>query len=670
MEFFYSLNLPAFFEKNLVIVFLIYGLSFFLVASAILLSFKSFKGIGLSSAFLYFLLFSVVHGSVELIDMSRQYRLLLYDLNLPGIILYIRFYMLTASFYFLLLFSLDFMLTTKGFKSAIIKRYIASLNIAFILSLSFIMFSGLLKTHMSELEGGARYLLGLPSSILAGIAFYRLSRNDYKDVLPKDYSRYFRYTSFVFISYGVFTGIVVPKSTLLLASFINQNAFFEFTGIPVQIFRAMAAFLIASSIIRAMALKISHRLMLGFIVFFFTIVILGWTGFINMSLIVKSYNDVLKIEMEEKDFSSLYKSFDRLYGFITSANAYEGKDDSPIFKDYVKDFRYTMDAIGAMKHEDSREREMISQISVLFQESIGQKSIEQEKGIRRENLERLRAIIKEISILHSRELREQQEKVTESIRNFYLITAAVILLSFMGFNFLWHHFYKMVIRPIQKLTLGAGQIAEGNLRYKIDIPTADELQECAREFNMMGEKLLERTERLGIATRELEELSIKDGLTGLFNHRFFYNKMREEIKRAERYHGSLSLLLIDLDDFKHYNDKNGHLQGDDLLKTIGEIIRNNIRVTDFACRYGGEEFALILTETDRQEAEATAEKIRLAIQEYVFPYEDTQPLGDVTVTIGGTSYPDDSKELNGLFKKADDLLYKAKSEGKNKVYMA
>lgn len=292
------------------------------------------------------------------------------------------------------------------------------------------------------------------------------------------------------------------------------------------------------------------------------------------------------------------------------------------------------------------------------------------KKLCRENLERLKSIVEEISLLHSRELKEHKEKVQESIRNFYLITTIVILLSFLGFNFLWYHFYNMVIRPIKKLTSGAGQIAEGNLRCKIDVRTADEIQECAREFNRMGEKLLERTERLETATKELEELSIKDGLTGLFNHRFFYNKMKEEIERARRYHKRVSLLLIDLDDFKHYNDHQGHLQGDDLLRTIGEIIRNNIRVTDFACRYGGEEFAVILPETDRQEAEVAAERIRRAIQEYAFPYEETQPLGDVTVTIGGGSYPDDSEELSDLIKKVDDLLYKAKGEGKNKVYVA
>ena len=664
MELISFSDLPAFFEGNLVIVFLFYGLSFLLVASAILLSFKSFKAIGLSRAFLYLFLFSVVHGTVELIDMSRQYRLLIHDLDLPGMILYLRFYMLTASFYFLLLFGLDLLLTTKGFTSTLIRRYTFGLNIAFLFFLSFIAVSGYLKTHMAELDGGARYLLGFPSAILAGISFLRLSRNDYKDVLPEDYSRYFRYSSVILISYGVFTGIVVPKSNLLFASFINQNVFFEFTGIPVQILRAMAAFLIANSIIRAMALRISHRLMLGFIAFFFTIVILGWTGFINMKLIVKSYNDVLKIETEEKDVSSMYKSFNRLFGFVTGPNAYKGKDYNPLLKDYIKDFRYTLDEIEAMEHEDVREKEMISQISVLFQKSIGQ-----EEGISRKNLERLKSIIEEINLLHSGELREHKEKVRESIRNFYLITSIVVLLSLLGFNFLWYHFYKMVIRPIKKLTFGTGQIAEGNLRYKIDVHTADEIQECAREFNIMGERLLERTERLETVMRELEELSVKDGLTGLFNRRFFNNKMKEEIKRAVRYHKHVSLLLMDMDDFKHYNDHNGHLQGDSLLKTVGEIIGNNIRVTDFACRYGGEEFMVILPETDSQEAEIVAERIRRAIQEHAFPYEETQPLGDVTVTMGGATCPDDSEELNELIKKADDLLYKAKREGKNKAYL-
>src|SRR3972149_6035239 len=240
MEFISFLDyLPAFLEKNLVVVFLLYGFSFFLIASAILFSFKSLKGLGLSRAFLYLFLFSLIHGAVEWIDMYRQYKLLLYDLDVPQMILYLRFNMLTLSYYFLLLFGLN--LTTKGIASNIIKRYTTGLNIAFLLLVLSITFSGLLKTNIAELEGGVRYLLGFPSAALAGIAFYRLSRNQYNDVLPEGYAGYFRRTSFILISYGIFTGIIVPKSSLLLAPFLNQNSFFEFSGIPIQVLRSTAA---------------------------------------------------------------------------------------------------------------------------------------------------------------------------------------------------------------------------------------------------------------------------------------------------------------------------------------------------------------------------------------------------------------------------------------------
>ena len=665
MEFISFLDyLPAFLEKNLVVVFLLYGFSFFLIASAILFSFKSLKGLGLSRAFLYLFLFSLIHGAVEWIDMYRQYKLLLYDLDVPQMILYLRFNMLTLSYYFLLLFGLN--LTTKGIASNIIKRYTTGLNIAFLLLVLSITFSGLLKTNIAELEGGVRYLLGFPSAALAGIAFYRLSRNQYNDVLPEGYAGYFRRTSFILISYGIFTGIIVPKSSLLLAPFLNQNSFFEFSGIPIQVLRTTAAIAMAAFIIRAMALKIFYRLLYSFTIFFSLIVILGLTGYLNMNLIIKNYNKVVKLDIEEKDFSSLYKSFNWLYEFLANSNAYEGKDRNPLLGDYIKDFESTLDAIRKIEHEDIREKEMISEISTLFE-----KSVKQEKGrIGRENLERLKSIIGEISAMHSIEIKENKEKALRNTRNFYIITSVIVLLSFLGFILFWSYLYKMVIRPINKLRLGAGQIAEGNLKYKIDIHTADELQEFAEEFNIMGEKLRERTERLAKVTKELEELSIKDGLTGLFNHRYFYNRMKEELNRAKRNNTKLSLLLIDLDDFKHYNDKHGHLQGDDLLKTLGEIIRTNVRVTDFACRYGGEEFAVILPETDKQETATPAERIRLSIQEYAFPYEETQPLGDITVSIGVSSYPADSEELNDLIKKADDLLYRAKREGKNKVYMA
>lgn len=157
-----------------------------------------------------------------------------------------------------------------------------------------------------------------------------------------------------------------------------------------------------------------------------------------------------------------------------------------------------------------------------------------------------------------------------------------------------------------------------------------------------------------------------DGLTSLYNYRHFQNILSQEFKRAVRYNRPLALLLIDIDYFKHYNDTNGHLYGDDALKAVANLVRQNCRDTDSVFRYGGEEFIVLLPETILPQAHIIAERIRKAIAEYPFEYANTQPGGALTVSIGIAGFPDDADTETKLIAAADAALYSAKRSSRNR----
>jgi len=164
------------------------------------------------------------------------------------------------------------------------------------------------------------------------------------------------------------------------------------------------------------------------------------------------------------------------------------------------------------------------------------------------------------------------------------------------------------------------------------------------------------------------ELSITDGLTRLFNSRHFYTQLKAEVERADRYNHPLSLLMLDIDNFKHYNDTYGHLEGDKVLQRLGQVIQRCLRKTDSGYRYGGEEFTLILPETQGQAALPLAERIRQEFEEENFsPKPDTTI--NKTISIGVTEYSP-GEELSNLLKRVDEGMYKAKEGGKNQVCYA
>ena len=166
---------------------------------------------------------------------------------------------------------------------------------------------------------------------------------------------------------------------------------------------------------------------------------------------------------------------------------------------------------------------------------------------------------------------------------------------------------------------------------------------------------------------KLEDLVNKDGLTGVFNHRYFHETLKEKITLSEKEKKPVSLIFVDIDYFKHYNDLYGHQKGDEVLRTIGKILRDNLRENDIPARYGGEEFAVILPNTTEEEALALADKIRKIIESTKFYGEENQPKGVLTSSMGISVYPDKAKDDIELIKSADDALYRAKFFNKNRV---
>ncbi|MFA4854309.1 MAG: GGDEF domain-containing protein [Candidatus Omnitrophota bacterium] len=171
--------------------------------------------------------------------------------------------------------------------------------------------------------------------------------------------------------------------------------------------------------------------------------------------------------------------------------------------------------------------------------------------------------------------------------------------------------------------------------------------------------------RRAIFYQKVSQLSITDTLTQVYSRRYFLERFQEELRRCVNNKLRLSFLMTDIDNFKHYNDRYGHLVGDGILRQVSKIIRDTIRQIDFIGRYGGEELSIVLAETDREQANFAAERIRQAIASAVIKVYDEEL--KVTVSIGVSTFPDNAACVRDLIEMADQALYLAKETGKNKV---
>ncbi len=169
---------------------------------------------------------------------------------------------------------------------------------------------------------------------------------------------------------------------------------------------------------------------------------------------------------------------------------------------------------------------------------------------------------------------------------------------------------------------------------------------------------------------EVERLAVRDGLTGLYNYSYFHEQLSLELTRSKRTKEPMSLLILDIDHFKSFNDTYGHPTGDALLRRLAEVMQSSVRSVDLCARMGGEEFAVLLSNTDKEGALKVAEKLRAAVQDTPFAGDASQPVVEVTVSIGVASAPEDADKKDVLIRRADDALYRAKAEGRNRVVAA
>jgi len=208
------------------------------------------------------------------------------------------------------------------------------------------------------------------------------------------------------------------------------------------------------------------------------------------------------------------------------------------------------------------------------------------------------------------------------------------------------------------------------LKIKKDQPATGYLvasgikEEEMEKFNILANQFILGVKR-AILYKRVQEMAITDSLTGVLSRRYFLERFAEELERSRKFKYCFSFLMLDIDYFKDYNDRFGHLVGDTILKEVTKTIKDNIRQIDLLGRFGGEEFCVVLTETDKEEALFVAERIRAALENKNIKAYDEDIR--VTISIGMAVFPGDAQVFEQIIEKADQLLYKAKQLGRNKT---
>lgn len=274
---------------------------------------------------------------------------------------------------------------------------------------------------------------------------------------------------------------------------------------------------------------------------------------------------------------------------------------------------------------------------------------------------------------------QEYEETFQTVFSISRWVIAIDMLMVLIFSLLGYRVTKTIMQPIYALSDAAQRITRGNLDVHLPEPKSqDELFLLTRAFNEMTKKLRESREEieeinarlqdqnveLHYANNLLERISITDGLTQLYNHRFFQDHLAQETRRVDRSGDPLSMLMLDIDDFKKLNDNLGHSAGDQILMEISSLLRRTVRESDLVARYGGEEFVITTSGTDLEGAQRLAEKIRSIVDRHEFKAGSPPQAVHVTISIGVAEYKGDRKNF---FERADRALYRAKERGKNCV---
>ncbi len=282
-----------------------------------------------------------------------------------------------------------------------------------------------------------------------------------------------------------------------------------------------------------------------------------------------------------------------------------------------------------------------------------------------------------------------ESRFAQMKENIFIYTLVIIIAGII----LSMLFANKIVSPVKELSKVASAIAGGDLDQRVNYFSDDEIGDLALVFNKMGEDIKtsrqeienysknlenmvhDRTLDIERANSELKEtkelyrkLSIIDGLTGIYNRRYFDEILTKEFERVKRYSRPISLMMIDLDFFKKFNDKYGHPAGDHILKQLTELLSKFIRTVDFLARYGGEEFVIVLFETEKKDAIILAERLVKTVAQKRFTGFGNIPDLHLTISVGVGNFPEDAKLKEELIKKADDALYQAKTLGRNRFH--
>lgn len=440
-----------------------------------------------------------------------------------------------------------------------------------------------------------------------------------------------------------------------------------------------------------MAISLRTKIVSSFSIVFALLSFLGLLSLYNRNLLYDGMMEVETASRELKYISDLMLSLDMavmpVNDYLLTGDPAEKMRFERLVEEVAGRFNRLKDAglsDANIKEAEEKFEKLKDRSTLVFSKPVSVSGM-QDAAI----MEEVDSIALDIIVSHldrsylgkSEEVASRVEAASSLRRRVDAVLFTVAFLSFIAIAGVALYLFRSILRPIDELTRGAAIIGKGDLNHRVDVRDGIEMNLLAEEFNRMAgrlgesyaeleKKIAERTRELNQANERLKELSITDGLTGAYNHRHFVERLEEEIKRAERYGKRLSLIMSDIDHFKEYNDLNGHPAGDEVLSGVASCLKEGIRGQDLLARYGGEEFSIILPETGKDKAHLLAERIRELVRGKVFPFESDQPGGDLTMSFGVATYPEDAVTSGDLVKKADAALYRAKETGRDRVCRA
>lgn len=223
-------------------------------------------------------------------------------------------------------------------------------------------------------------------------------------------------------------------------------------------------------------------------------------------------------------------------------------------------------------------------------------------------------------------------------------------------------FSQFLLAPLRPILKGTGYLLDGELDTRLPQSSGDELGQLAWNVNQLAE-------RLQGAFARIEQLATTDGLTQVYNYYYFQARLAEELIRSQRYNRPVSMLLVDIDHFRNYNDQYGHPAGDAVLWEVAQLVRKTVRQSDLVARYSGTQFSVLLPETDLLESEIAAEKLRLAAEARAisFTRDGMANAAPVSLSIGIAGFPATALNKDDLAAQAESALLQAKDQGNRVV---